>query len=50
MGWAGDWCVMYGWIGRQREKVRGLYGFSSLVKQNKKAKICFVIYIAGFFF
>ena len=28
----------------------GEYGFSSLVKQNKKAKICFVIYIAGFFF
>jgi hypothetical protein len=26
------------------------YGFSSLLKQNKKAKICFVIYIAGFFF
>ena len=24
--------------------------FSSLTKQNKKAKICFVIYIAGFFF
>jgi len=23
------------------------YRFSSLVKQNKKAKICFVIYIAG---
>ena len=31
-------------------QVRGKYGFSSLVKQNKKAKICFVIYIAGFFF
>jgi hypothetical protein len=29
---------------------RGVYGFSSLVKQNKKAEICFVIYIAGFFF
>ena len=27
--------------------VRGVYRFSSLVKQNKKAKICFVIYIAG---
>ena len=26
------------------------YRFSSLLKQNKKAKICFVIYIAGFFF
>jgi hypothetical protein len=25
------------------------YMFSSLMKQNKKAKICFVIYIAGFF-
>ena len=33
-----------------REKVRGEYGFSSLVKQNKKAKIYFVIHIAGFFF
>ena len=33
-----------------REKVRGEYGFSSLVKQNKKAEICFVIHIAGFFF
>ena len=31
-------------------RVRGEYGFSSLLKQNKKAKICFVIYIAGFFF
>ena len=28
----------------------GEYRFSSLLKQNKKAKICFVIYIAGFFF
>ncbi len=25
----------------------GEYGFSSLVKQNKKAKICFVICFAG---
>jgi hypothetical protein len=33
-----------------RERVRGECGFSSLVKQNKKAEICFVIYIAGFFF
>ena len=33
-----------------REKVRGVYRVSSLVKQNKKGKICFVIYIAGFFF
>jgi hypothetical protein len=30
-----------------RVRVRGEYGFSSLLKQNKKAKICFVIYIAG---
>ena len=28
----------------------GEYGFSSLMKQNKKGKIYFVIYIAGFFF
>jgi hypothetical protein len=27
--------------------VRGEYGFSSLLKQNKKAKICFVICFAG---
>jgi hypothetical protein len=33
-----------------REKVRGGYGFSSLMKQKKKGKIYFVIYIAGFFF
>ena len=33
-----------------RERVRGECEFSSLVKQNKKAEICFVIYIAGFFF
>ena len=26
--------------------IRGEYGFSSVMKQNKKAKICFVIYIA----
>ena len=39
-------------MGGRREKVRGVYRFSSLVKQNKKAKICFVIFIAGesFFF
>ena len=45
-GWMGGWCVRYGRIGRQREKVSGVYRFSSLVKQNKKAKICFSIYIA----
>ena len=27
--------------------IRGGYRFSSLVKQNKKAKICFIIHIAG---
>jgi hypothetical protein len=27
--------------------IKGGYWFSSLVKQNKKAKICFVIHIAG---
>ena len=48
-GWMGGWYVRYGWIGGRREKVRGVYRFSFLVKQNKKAKICFVIYIAGFF-
>ncbi len=25
MGWVGDWCVRYGWIGVRREKVRGVY-------------------------
>jgi hypothetical protein len=30
-----------------REKVRGEYRFSSLMKQNKKGKIYFVIYMAG---
>ena len=29
---------------------KGEYRVSSLVKQNKKGKICFVIYIAGYFF
>jgi hypothetical protein len=43
----GGRCARYGWIGGRREKVRGEYRFSSLVKQNKKAKICFVIHIAG---
>jgi hypothetical protein len=27
--------------------IRGVYMFSSLVKQNKKAKICFVIHLAA---
>ena len=30
-----------------RMDIRGMYRFRSLVKQNKKAKICFVIHIAG---
>ena len=50
MGWVGDWCVRYGWIGGRREKVRGVYGFSSLMKQNKKAKNYAVFCFAGFFF
>jgi hypothetical protein len=33
-----------------REKVRGEYRFSSLMKQKTKGQICFVIHIAGFFF
>ena len=32
---------------RLRRRTREGCGFSSLVKQNKKAKICFVIHIAG---
>jgi hypothetical protein len=28
-----------GWIGGQREKVRVVYGFSSLMKQNKREKL-----------
>jgi hypothetical protein len=36
-----------GWIGGQREKVRGVYGFSSLMKQNKKAKNYAVFCFAG---
>jgi hypothetical protein len=37
-----------GMVGRM--DIRGECGFSSLMKQNKKAKICFVICFAGFFF
>ncbi len=33
-------------MGGQRERARGRCGFSPLVKQNKKAKICFVLHIA----
>ena len=41
-----------GWMGGQREKVRGVYGFSSLMKQKIKAKNYAVFYFAGkrFFF
>jgi hypothetical protein len=47
-GWMGGRCVRYGWIGGRKDGWgRGVYRFSSLVKQNKKAKICFVIHIAG---
>jgi hypothetical protein len=41
------WCVRYGWIGGQREKVRGVYGFSSLMKQKIKGKKCAVFCFAG---
>ena len=40
---------MGGWVGGRMD-IRGVYRFCSLVKQNKKAKICFVIHITGFFF
>ncbi len=46
-GWSGRRCVRYGRIGRQRERVRGEYRFSSLVKQKKKEKIYAVFYFAG---
>jgi hypothetical protein len=39
-------CMRYGRIGGRREKVRGVYGFSSLVKQNKKGKNCAVFCFA----
>jgi hypothetical protein len=35
---------------RRRVRVRGVYRFSSLVKQNKKGKNCAVFCFAGFFF
>ena len=41
-GWVDGW--MGGWVDGWE------YRFSSLMKQNKKAKICFVIYSAGIFF
>jgi hypothetical protein len=39
-----------GRMGRQRVRVRGVYRFSSLMKQNKKGKNCAVFCFAGFFF
>ena len=36
---------MGGWVGGRMD-IRGVYMFSSLMKQNKKAKICFVICFA----
>jgi hypothetical protein len=45
--WVDGWGVRNGWIGGQREKVRGVYRFSSLMKQNKKAKNCAVFCFAG---
>jgi hypothetical protein len=50
VGWVGGEGLRYGWMGGQREKVREVYGFSSLVKQNKKGKNCAVFCFAGFFF
>jgi hypothetical protein len=39
-GWVGSgWYVTYGRIGERRERARGEYRFSSLVKQKKKRKI-----------
>jgi hypothetical protein len=46
--WVDGW--RNGWIGGRKDGYKGVYGFSSLMNRNKKAKICFVIYIAGFFF
>jgi hypothetical protein len=52
-GWAEGW-VGGGiggrrdeWIGGQKERVRGEYRFSSLVKQNKKRKKYAVFYCIG---
>ena len=40
-------CMRYGRIVGRREKVRGVYRCSSLVKQNKKGKNCAVFCFAG---
>jgi hypothetical protein len=34
-------------LGGRRVRVRGVYGFSSLMKQNKKGKNCAVFCFAG---
>ena len=39
--------VRYGRMGERRVRVRGVYRFSSLVKQNKKGKNCAVFCFAG---
>jgi hypothetical protein len=33
------WGVRYGWIGGRKDGYKGVYRFSSLMKQNKKGKI-----------
>jgi hypothetical protein len=43
----GGRCVRYGRMGERRVRVRGVYRFSSLVKQNKKGKNCAVFCFAG---
>jgi hypothetical protein len=52
-GWPEGWVSegMGGWVGGRMD-IRGVYGFSSLVKQNKKAKNYAVFCFAGktFFF
>ncbi len=43
-GWMGGWD---GFRDGRRVRVRGVYRFSSLVKQNKKGKNCAVFCFAG---
>ena len=49
LGWPEGWVdgVRYGWMGERRVRVRGVYRFSSLVKQNKKGKNCAVFCFTG---
>jgi hypothetical protein len=47
LGWIGGRCVRYGGMGGRRVRVRGVYRFSSLMKQNKKGKNCAVFGFAG---